>query len=222
MTKAGPTVPKRGAGRPPRSSGAGDGSGVREALLKTALELFSTADYDAVGTREIALRAGAAVTALYYHFGDKQGLYVAALKVEMARYGEAMLDAIRSSDDPELALFRLMDRLSHVLRGPRYRMVVRLQGGAAREPMTAVMRELFPEQLELAAAAVKRITGDADPLPKTVALYFLMQGLNSTRALLNDLPWLSGPSERSAREAIYVLSMILPQVDWEAVSRKPA
>jgi AcrR family transcriptional regulator len=61
--------------RKPRS----DGEQSRERLLQAAMRLFAGQGYNNTPTREIALAAGANVAAISYYFGDKAGLYRAAL-----------------------------------------------------------------------------------------------------------------------------------------------
>lgn len=46
----------------------------RAALLRTALLLFSSRGYDAVGVQEIAVAAGVTKPTLYHFFGSKHGL----------------------------------------------------------------------------------------------------------------------------------------------------
>ncbi|MBB3220928.1 CerR family C-terminal domain-containing protein [Pseudoduganella umbonata] len=61
--------------RKPRS----DGEQSRERLKQAAMRLFAAQGFNATSTREIALAAGANVAAIAYYFGDKAGLYRAAL-----------------------------------------------------------------------------------------------------------------------------------------------
>jgi AcrR family transcriptional regulator len=56
-----------------------DGEQSRERLLQAAMRLFAAQGFNATSTREIALAAGANVAAIAYYFGDKAGLYRAAL-----------------------------------------------------------------------------------------------------------------------------------------------
>lgn len=56
-----------------------DGEQSRERLLQAAMRLFAAQGFSATSTREIALAAGANVAAIAYYFGDKAGLYRAAL-----------------------------------------------------------------------------------------------------------------------------------------------
>lgn len=50
---------------------------TREQLLLSALKCFGHRDYDAVSTREIVEAAGANISAISYHFGGKEQLYLA-------------------------------------------------------------------------------------------------------------------------------------------------
>jgi len=54
-------------------------------LLETAGELFARYGYRAVTVREICRRARVNIAAIHYHFGDKFGLYSAALRNVLAR-----------------------------------------------------------------------------------------------------------------------------------------
>ncbi|MHC5232728.1 DUF1956 domain-containing protein [Brucella sp. LJL56] len=51
---------------------------TRMALIHAALQLFGSKGYDATSTREIAGRAKANIGSIAYHFGNKEGLRLAA------------------------------------------------------------------------------------------------------------------------------------------------
>lgn len=51
-----------------------DEPAARERLLEAAVSLFAERGYAATGTSAICERAGVAKTALYWHFGNKEGL----------------------------------------------------------------------------------------------------------------------------------------------------
>jgi TetR/AcrR family transcriptional regulator, regulator of cefoperazone and chloramphenicol sensitivity len=53
---------------------------TREKMLEVAIEAFATRGYEGIGTRELADRAGVNLSAIRYHFGDKAGLYHAAIQ----------------------------------------------------------------------------------------------------------------------------------------------
>jgi TetR/AcrR family transcriptional regulator, regulator of cefoperazone and chloramphenicol sensitivity len=53
---------------------------TRMALVTAATEVFSRMGFDAVGTREIAAAAGVHPALIGYHFGGKEGLYLAVFE----------------------------------------------------------------------------------------------------------------------------------------------
>src|SRR3954469_4041424 len=52
----------------------------RQRLLEAAEDLFAQRGFDGATVREICDRAGMNVAAVNYHFGDKQALFVEAVK----------------------------------------------------------------------------------------------------------------------------------------------
>lgn len=51
---------------------------MRERLILAAIERFGKRGFDGVGTREIAAAVGTPMSSITYHFGGKEGLYLAA------------------------------------------------------------------------------------------------------------------------------------------------
>jgi AcrR family transcriptional regulator len=66
-------VRRRSSGRP-----AGGAGPVRDALLRSAATHFSKYGYAGASTRAILADTDATAPALYHHFGNKTGLYIAA------------------------------------------------------------------------------------------------------------------------------------------------
>jgi AcrR family transcriptional regulator len=54
--------------------------GTEQRLLEAAGEIFAEYGYQAATTRQICEKAGANIAAINYHFGDKEGLYMAVLR----------------------------------------------------------------------------------------------------------------------------------------------
>jgi AcrR family transcriptional regulator len=57
-------------------------------LLKAAGEIFAEHGYQAATTRQICEKARANIAAINYHFGDKEGLYLAVLRSVPKAYAE--------------------------------------------------------------------------------------------------------------------------------------
>lgn len=66
----------RRPGRKPRS----DGAASRERMLEAAGKLFARQGFDTVSVRAVAKAADVNLSAIGYHFGDKEGLYRGVLR----------------------------------------------------------------------------------------------------------------------------------------------
>jgi len=67
-----------------------DKTGVRERLLRAALERFTSQGYAAASVREIVAAAGVSKPVLYYHFGSKEGLYLALLQESFSHFEQLL------------------------------------------------------------------------------------------------------------------------------------
>lgn len=104
---------------PPRTAveifGAGSaGGGTRNRILETALDLFMSYGFHAVGLDRILAEVGVTKTTFYNHFESKDQLAVEALgrrdEIDMLFYTEHIVK--RGGDDPRdqlLAVFDVMD-----------------------------------------------------------------------------------------------------------------
>ncbi|WP_026240377.1 TetR/AcrR family transcriptional regulator [Parafrankia discariae] len=80
----------------PRPSMPAEGEkSTRERILDVALELFSTAGYEAVSLREIAERMNFTKAALYYHFSSKDDILL-ALHLRLHDLGRAGFDDLEA------------------------------------------------------------------------------------------------------------------------------
>ncbi len=65
-------------------------SGGRDAILDTSAKLFSQQGYNGVSIRDIAQACGMTNAALYYHFKNKEDLFLAMLQRDHTRFVEAL------------------------------------------------------------------------------------------------------------------------------------
>lgn len=84
----------------------------RERILEAATELFAARGYAGAGVDRLAERSGIAKTAIYYHFGNKEGLLAAVLERASTEWIEAIQRAARQAGDP-------LGRLERALAGMR-------------------------------------------------------------------------------------------------------
>jgi AcrR family transcriptional regulator len=91
-----------------------NGQHAREKILLAALGLFSQKGYAATSVRDVAGAADVNLAAISYHFGDKAGLYRAALYEFLDNVG----DDLPAFDTPGLTLQDLLRRYMHVCLRP--------------------------------------------------------------------------------------------------------
>ena len=77
----------------------GDGKPTRERLLLASLKTFGHKDYEAVSTREIVELAQANISAISYHFGGKDNLYVEAFRAMLGPLRDQGHPAVRAGFD---------------------------------------------------------------------------------------------------------------------------
>jgi len=71
-----------------------DDADARERILRVSLRLFTEHGFAGVSTRQICQAVGVKQPSLYYHFGNKEGLYLAALQLWFHDVGNRIYQAI--------------------------------------------------------------------------------------------------------------------------------
>lgn len=79
----------------------------REALIDTAIRVFSDGSYRGTTTAEIARAAGVSEPILYRHFASKRDLYLAALDTVWSRMRGQWEEALAASDNVREAFERI-------------------------------------------------------------------------------------------------------------------
>ena len=105
---------------------------ARQRLLASAEEIFAEKGFDAASIREISTHAGVNLASIKYYFGDKEGLYIDAVKHAhfCSSVGGPMPDF--PVELPAVAKLELF------IRG----MVARMHGPARPSSMKLMMREM--------------------------------------------------------------------------------
>lgn len=102
----------------PMSKIASPADQTRTALLRAALRLFGRNGFDGTSTRELATLAKVNIGSITYHFGGKEGLYLACADfiVETIQdvAGPALADA-EAADSPEAAALRLEASIGRIV-----------------------------------------------------------------------------------------------------------
>jgi AcrR family transcriptional regulator len=101
---------------------------TRDRLLHAAMEVFAEQGYEGASTRDLAQRAGVALSAIPYHFGGKGGLYTAvaehAAEIQYLplraplEQAAACANANPTAAEAGAALETLVTTVAHVMLAP--------------------------------------------------------------------------------------------------------
>lgn len=117
------------------------GEARRERLLDAARDIFLEQGYASASVNEIVARAGGSLATLYKQFGNKEGLFMAAMERHIATAWAVIEEGKRSQQAPEQVLFELARRMLELIFQPA---VIRLIRGLAFEAERApALGELF-------------------------------------------------------------------------------
>ena len=142
------------------------GARSREALLDAAIELIASGGYTATGVDAIARRSGVVKSALYWHFGSKEGLLVAALERTAADWVAELESAIVGAETPEERLESLIARVRELFvdRPDRVRLILSalIERGGNNEDVRAGVARI----LDVMRSAIARGMAPVIPIPE--------------------------------------------------------
>jgi AcrR family transcriptional regulator len=100
---------------------------LSERIIAAALDQFGRLGFDGASTRDIARASGVAMSSITYHFGGKQGLYLACadhIAVLLGAVHAPLLDAVRdrppqTAEEARAALIALLENFARLMLSPR-------------------------------------------------------------------------------------------------------
>ena len=132
----------------------------REIILETALDLFYTRGYDAVGVQEIAERSGVTKPTLYYYFKSKYGLLEQLLLSRSEGFGRELREACAYHGDLKNTLCAAArTAASFVAREPKFSalFVALYHSAKGNEAYQAVRPLVLKLQQEIEGLVLKEI-----------------------------------------------------------------
>lgn len=129
---------------------------TREEILELSAPLFARHGYDGVSMRDVAAAVGLTQAALYYHFADKDQLYLDAVAYEFQEREAALKDMLAGNGPPWERLERFVAGLARMMATDKdfLRLVqwVLLDSDEARQSTLArhVFRDMFVAVHDLA------------------------------------------------------------------------
>jgi len=139
---------------------------LQDKILDAAVEHFGQLGFDGASTREIARASGTAMSSITYHFGGKEGLYLAAASHIAAQISTRMAPAVDAmqpmpDDGPGLSREAATGRLLAMLDG---------FAGMMLDPTTASWCRFIVREQQQPTAAFERLYDGAMGAMVDVAL----------------------------------------------------
>lgn len=150
-----PAAPARPAARP-AGPGRPKDLGKRAAILDAAKRLFSTQGYDGVSMDQIAGEAGVSKLTVYSHFGDKEALFVEAVKAHCEAQLPASMFAAADAAPLREGLLQIVRAFFAMITGPEALGVHRLMCSPqlAESPVPRLFWDAGPRRVQDAVATV--------------------------------------------------------------------
>lgn len=161
---------------PPRRAQAEE---TRERILAAATALIAERGYAATSIEALCQRAGVVRTAIYWHFGSKDGLVVPVVERVASAWIEEIQKAVYLAGDPLARLERFLAILRELVqhRSPLLRLLlaVALERAAVDDAAHAALRTLTDRARAAIVQDVQDSTGaqlaDAERIARTVLAY---------------------------------------------------
>lgn len=155
-----------------------DAAELHKKTLDEATRLFVTHGYNGISMREIAEHVGVSKAGLYYHFRDKEALFLAILTANLDDIEGIVAGARRTECHPRSRIERVLQEFG--ARAPEQRAIIRLASQElgnlspeARGAFGRLYQEKFIDQIQ--SILVEGIaSGDLQPVDARNATWILL------------------------------------------------
>jgi len=156
----------------------GETRDLRELILATAKTLFSQQGYHGLAMRQISESLGVAKSALYYHFKDKEELFLAILESNLDEMEAALIQIQAQTITPSQRIQLLVE---YILSQPaEQRAIIRLASqemvqlsAATRQSFNQIYRKKFIDRIQLLLQSGME-SGDFKRLDPEIATWVLL------------------------------------------------
>jgi len=81
----------------------------KEKIIEAAIDVFFDKGFDAASMREIAEKAGITKPMIYYHFKNKEALYLGLLEENLALFCQGLEKLLVKVSDPRTTFLAIID-----------------------------------------------------------------------------------------------------------------
>ena len=164
--------------------------GTSVVILEKSIPLFANSGYAGVSMRDIAKAVGISGAALYHHYPDKQGLYIASMELAFAEMAKSVQETLKINGSPEERLIYFTTRFTEQMASsPDFRALLQrelLDGDDERLKLLA--DKIFVEPFKALKTLAKEMALDCDPHLLAISMAGLILFHFETESIRRYLP----------------------------------
>lgn len=169
-----------------------DGDQTRQLILETAGLLFAEQGYDRTTSKAICERAGVNMASINYHFGGKDGLYLAVLKeIHQRMFSLDKLKAlVEQESSPEQKLRTVVYQIiDYIMDNENWHMRLWLREVSNPSPLwTQLVAENLQPKFDLGTQLVTQIIGQTTDNPNVKPLQLCAMSPFMALAMISGTP----------------------------------
>ena len=182
---------------------------TREEILEISVPLFANGGYDGVSMRDVAAAIGLTTAALYYHFTDKEQLYLDVMAHEFREKPSELTTILKGSEPPWVRLEKFIVEFTNLVAADKnfLRLIqwLRLESDEARHQKLAeyVFKDIFVSIHDLVAELDSRY--DAHMLAMSIIALMSFPFESTTRKFM---PGYQPEQDKPSVVAKYVIDLL--------------
>lgn len=149
---------------------------TRQTILKISIELFAQSGYANVSVRDIAQAVGIKPASLYYHFTNKQTLYLASIEESFSLKAAVFSKVLALQEPADIKLQQYIYTLTQLAsEDEAFRRLIQrelLDGDEKR--MQYLAENVFQEQFNALGNLVTEVEPDCDPHMSAISILSLV------------------------------------------------
>ncbi len=149
---------------------------TRQIIIDHSIKLFSQSGYANVSVRDIASAVGIKPASLYYHFENKQTLYLASIKESFSLKAIVLAEVLRRQEPETLKLKHYIETLAGLATEdePFRRLMQREMLDGDEKRMQYLAEEVFQEQFDALGMLLTEIDPQCDPHMSAISILSLV------------------------------------------------
>ena len=163
---------------------------TRQTILKVSVDLFAQHGYANVSVRDIARAVGIKPASLYYHFANKQALYLSAIEESFSQKAQVFSEVLQMPLPADERLKHYVHRLTElaVEDEPFRRLMLRELLDGDEQRMQYLAEKIFHEQFSELGKLVNEINPERDPHMVAISILSMVLHHLDTMAIRRFLP----------------------------------